>query len=69
MRERKFTSIFAYEINQYLDQMIALGYKEISYRSILKLFDRFCTDRIFSTPVFTRELADQWVKNGMGKLM
>ena len=61
MSERKFTSIFAEEINQYLDQMIILGYKEASYRSILNLFDRFCTEHTLSSPVFTRELADQWI--------
>ena len=67
MRGRKFTSIFAGEINQYLDQMIALGYKEISYGSILNLFDRFCAAHALSSPVFTRELADQWVKKRDGE--
>ena len=67
MRERNLTSIFAEEINKYLDHMIILGYKEISYRNTLNLFDRFCTVHALSSPVFTRELADQWIKKRDGE--
>ena len=62
MRKREFTSIFATEMGQYLDDRISLGFKETSYLSVLRVFDRFCSSQALSAPVFTREMAERWVK-------
>ena len=67
MSERGFSSIFADELNRYLDLQITYGFKEVSYLSKLRLFDRFCASRVRFIPEFTRELADQWMQLRQGE--
>ena len=62
MKRPTFTSVFADEINTYLDYKESSGFKAISYNSILKKFDRFCKVNEIAAPVFNRELADEWIK-------
>lgn len=62
MNRPKFTCIFANEMNVYLDNKVSSGYQEKSFYTHLKCFDRFCIEHALSTPVFTRELADEWTK-------
>jgi integrase len=62
MSERKFNSVFADELNKYLDLQILLGFKEVSYLSNLRLFDRFCTSQVCAISEFTKEVADQWMQ-------
>ena len=62
MKRHIYTSVFAHEIDKYLDYKVSSGFKEVSYRSELKVFDRFCTERGIDTPVFTRNCADEWIK-------
>ncbi|MCL2322958.1 MAG: tyrosine-type recombinase/integrase [Oscillospiraceae bacterium] len=57
-----YTSIFAKEINAYLDYRVSSGFKEKNYWCILKKFDRFSTEHALETLSFTRELADEWLK-------
>ena len=67
MKERGFNSVFADELNKYLDLQMTYGYKEISYIYILRLFDRFCASRVQSIPEFTRDVAEQWIKLRQGE--
>jgi integrase len=62
MKTNIYTSIFADEINAYLDYKTSSGYKSKSFSSILKTFDRFCIAHEITSPVFTREYADEWIK-------
>jgi len=55
-------SVFADEINAYLDYKVSSGFKEVSYRSSLRIFDRFCIEHEIASPVFTRDSADEWIK-------
>lgn len=55
-----FKSIFSKEIHQYLKHMVASGYKEISYLSHLRQFDRFCIEREILQPIFTSQDGATW---------
>jgi integrase len=62
MGRPKYASIFADEINAYLDYKISSGFKEISYCWNLNTFDKFCVKQMINAPIFTREFADEWLK-------
>ncbi len=62
MDKTTFASIFASEMVAYLQNKVSSGYKEKSFVYHLRNFDRFCLDRALTTPSFTRELADEWIK-------
>lgn len=62
MEKTTFTSIFAGEMNAYLQYKVSSGYQEKSFVYHLKNFDRFCLDQELSTPSFSRELGDEWLK-------
>ena len=57
-----YTSIFADEINEYLNYKISSGFKEASYCWNLNTFDKFCVKQMINAPIFTREFADEWLK-------
>ena len=58
MSRPAFHSVFADEINQYLDYKIASGFSEKSFCIILKAFDGFCSKRGINSISFTRSDAD-----------
>lgn len=62
MERERFTSIFATELNAYLNDKVCSGFKEKSFLRHLKNFDRFCVESVLTTPSFSRELADEWIK-------
>lgn len=62
MSRPAFHSIFADEINQYLDYKIASGFSEKSFSIILKSFDDFCSRRGIDSISFTRSDADAWAE-------
>ena len=62
MMNEEFTSVFADEINAYMEYKVSSGYKSTSYVYVLKSFDRFCTAHEISSPVFTKEHANEWTK-------
>ena len=62
MSNRNFSSVFADELNKYLDLQISYGFKEVSYLKNLRLFDRFCKSQVCGISEFTREVADQWMR-------
>ena len=62
VNRRVFKSVFAQDINEYLDEKIRSGYCEKSYYYHLKCFDRFCCDNALCTKEFNQTLADEWVK-------
>jgi len=58
-----YTSVFANEINKYLDYKVSSGYKEKCYWYILKSFDRFSMERALDDVTdFTRDIAEEWTK-------
>ena len=67
MKGRGFSSVFADELNKYLDLKISYGYIEVSYLKNLRLFDRFCASRLQSISDFTRDVAEQWIKLRLGE--
>lgn len=62
MSRPAFHSVFADEINQYLDYKIASGFSEKSFSIILKSFDGFCSRRGIDSISFTRSDADAWAE-------
>jgi integrase len=60
MGRPSFNSAFAAGINAYLDHQVASGWKEISFITHLRLFDRFCVEQCLDVPVFTKENAEVW---------
>lgn len=62
MKRPKFTCVFANEMDAYLDYKMSSGYQEKSFYTHLRNFDRFCIKNALTSPVFTRELADEWIK-------
>lgn len=67
MSRRPYKSVFAKEILSYLDHKVSLGFKERSFTCSLRVFDEFCAENELLTPVFTRELADEWLKRREGE--
>jgi integrase len=62
MIRSNFNSVFANEINSYLDYKISSGYSEKSYCYHLRQFDQFCIYHKVTNPVFTAQLATEWIK-------
>lgn len=62
MNRTVFNSVFAEDINEYLDIKLSSGYTEKSFYYHLKVFDRFCCMNGLNTKVFHRTLADEWIK-------
>jgi integrase len=62
MKRQIFTSVFADELNAYIDHKVSSGYKAISFSNVLKSFDRFCVSHAITSPVFTMAHVDEWIK-------
>lgn len=62
MNRPEFKSVFSEEIYQYLDYIVASGYKEKSYCNHLRQFDRFCIEHGILQPVFTGQHAAEWIQ-------
>lgn len=62
MNRPEFKSAFSEEIYQYLDYIVASGYKEKSYCNHLRQFDRFCIEHGILEPVFTGQHAAEWIQ-------
>lgn len=61
MTTYKFKSVFARELQNYLDEKIKLGFIEKSYYSYLKSFDQFLVKEGIKEPEFTAEHATKWI--------
>ncbi len=68
MNREKFTSVFAREINLYLDYKIESDFQEKSFYYNLRKFDQFCSDENIQNPVFTKENADKWILQRAGEV-
>jgi len=68
MDRETYTSAFAGEIKAYLDYKVSSGFKEVSYYYALKAFDKFCDSQGISSPVFTKDCADEWIKRREGEV-
>lgn len=60
----RFRSVFADEINSYLNDRINAGFNKSTYMYYLKKFDTYCFNLGLNRPVFTREDAAGWLKRG-----
>jgi integrase/recombinase XerD len=57
-----FNSVFAEEMNSYLDYKLSSGCKVDSFRVNLRRFDGFCVQQGIKEPVFTTENAVKWIR-------
>ena len=68
MARYEFKSVFADEIQKYINDKNSAGYNGANFRQNLISFDRFCTEQEIKEPVFTTYhalLAIEWrVKHG-----
>ncbi|CAA7600587.1 Hypothetical protein DEACI_1240 [Acididesulfobacillus acetoxydans] len=62
MNRSELKSVFSEEIGQYLDYIVASGYKEKSYCNHLRQFDHFCIEHEICQPVFTSQHATEWIQ-------
>lgn len=62
MNRAVFKSVFAEDINEYLDEKLSSGYTEKSFYYQLKYFDQFCSINGLRTKKFSQALADAWIK-------
>lgn len=62
MARYEFSSVFAHEINSYIQIRIDAGYSEESARIYLIQFDRFCNEQKLDEPVFTTLHASKWLE-------
>lgn len=62
MATYEFKSVFADEMQNYIDYKTAAGFNGKSYRTNLNIFDRFCVDQQIIEPVFTAAHAAKWVE-------
>lgn len=67
MNKSVFKSIFKEDILQYLEEKVSSGYLEKSFYYHLKKFDQFCVRQYLKKKVFTRESADNWIKQRQGE--
>lgn len=62
MSRSVFHSVFAKEMNAYLDYRESSGYKAASFRIHLRHFDGFCVEQEIQKPVFTTKDAAKWMQ-------
>jgi len=62
MNRPEFRSVFKNELNAYLDAKVANGFQERSFTVRLNVFDKFCLQHAMDIPVFTEDLAGEWIK-------
>lgn len=62
MRSRVFHSVFAEEMNAYLDYRVSSGYKAVSFQVRLRQFDYFCVEQGIQEPIFTTKDAAKWMQ-------
>ena len=61
MKIPMFRSVFADEIQAYLNYRESSGYKIVSFLSKLRQFDSFCVQQKINKPIFTTENAANWI--------
>jgi len=62
MGKPSFESVFAAEMNAFLDYHTAAGRMERSFYTHLRNFDKFCVDHSINEPTFTKDDAEKWVQ-------
>lgn len=62
MSSREFHSVFAEEMNAYLNYRVSSGYKAVSFHVRLRQFDRFCVEQGIQEPIFTTKDAAKWMQ-------
>ena len=62
MARYEFNSVFAEEIQNYIRDKAAAGFKESAFRHHLISFDKFCAEQGIPEPVFTVEHASKWLE-------
>lgn len=67
MNRAVFKSVFADEINEYLDIKLDSGYTVKSFYYSLKKYDQFCCIHALTAKKFNRILAEDWIKIRLGE--
>ena len=62
MARYEFSSVFAEEIQNYINDKNSAGYNGESFRRNLISFDRFCIEQEIKEPVFTTYHASKWLE-------
>lgn len=62
MARYEFASVFADELQDYINDKEAAGYKGAGFRKSLIGFDRFCVEQEIHEPVFTTYHASKWLE-------
>ena len=62
MARYKFQSVFSNEIENYVSDKTAAGFKGENFRRNLIVFDKFCTQQQIQEPVFTTYHASEWLE-------
>ena len=62
MARYEFKSVFAAEIQIYIDEKYSAGFKSDNFRRNLIGFDRFCVEQSISSPIFEICHATKWLK-------
>lgn len=62
MNRPVFHSVFADEMNAYLEYKVASGYEAVSFCTHLRRFDSFCIQQGIKEPVFTTRDAVKWLQ-------
>ena len=62
MARYEFKSVFADEIQNYINDKNSAGYNGANFRQNLISFDRFCTEQEIKEPVFTTYHASKWLE-------
>lgn len=67
MERYEFSSIFADEIQNYINNKSSAGYNGENFRRCLIGFDRFCNEYSLDEPVFTTFHASKWIEQRDGE--
>lgn len=67
MARYEFKSVFADEIQAYINDKISAGFNGNNFRSPLIIFDRFCAELELKEPVFTSLHASKWLEQRNGE--
>lgn len=62
MARYKFHSVFADEIQNYVNDKRAAGFQENTFRRSLIPFDKFCSEQDIREPIFTTFHASKWLE-------
>ena len=57
-----FSSVFAEQMDRYLEAKVSAGFKETSFYTFLRSFDSYCARENILEKVLTKEEVQQWCR-------